>query len=398
MISLSTITSYTGANGVLLDAQQTGLKTVGFVHRLKSFFNIGDAREKNRATLNALKDAILTDPRFNTPDLQAEVERLFKNEHTFLAVDMSRIRGIMDKMARLADGSGAMLDRRVDLHLAAVLSPSGVNIPLERAMLMAHADLDDIALIAKRHVRNAAVGGSGVVDVATLVGEALDRCAMAIMNTAPLAQQPSPDDMKYVGRHLQHILMRPLDRTLRTKEEVAVYVSSAFDFARWAHDMAQRNIGCPLDASRAEREAAEHRIEQHKMAALEFACTVGERVGVRMFEVISDYVARLPLDAFGSLKRNSSAADIRTAIQSLAGHMAMHPLRGPNGTCPFDNLKATKALARYLATLVALRRLPDSMCDTICGKLHCSTVAEAMEDAIHDSILHGVYYRLDEND
>ena len=79
MISLSTITSYTGANGVLLDAQQTGLKTVGFVHRLKSFFGIGDAREKNRATLNALKAAVLTDPRFNTPDLQAERERLFKN-------------------------------------------------------------------------------------------------------------------------------------------------------------------------------------------------------------------------------------------------------------------------------------------------------------------------------
>ena len=123
MITLDTITSYSGANGILLNAQQTGLESAGFIHRLKSFFNIGDAREKNRETLNALKAAVLTDPRFNTEDLQAQVERLFKNEHTFLAVDMSRIRGIMDKMARLADVSGVMLDRRVDLHLAAILPP-----------------------------------------------------------------------------------------------------------------------------------------------------------------------------------------------------------------------------------------------------------------------------------
>ena len=108
MISLSTITSYTGANGVLLNAQQTGLESAGFVHRLKSFFGIGDAREKNRATLNALKDAILTDPRFSTQDdLKAEVERLFKQERTYLAVDMSRIRGIMQRVGKLADGSGA---------------------------------------------------------------------------------------------------------------------------------------------------------------------------------------------------------------------------------------------------------------------------------------------------
>ena len=117
MISLSTITSYTGSNGILLNAQRNGLESVGFVHRLKSFFGIGDAREKNRATLNALKAAVLTDPRFNTPDLQAEVERLFKNERTYLAVDMSRIRGIMQQVGKLADGSDvAMLDRRVDLH------------------------------------------------------------------------------------------------------------------------------------------------------------------------------------------------------------------------------------------------------------------------------------------
>ena len=376
MITLDTITRYAGANGVLLNAQQTGLESAGFVHRLKSFFNIGNAREKNRATLNALKDAVLTDPRFNTPDLQAEVERLFKNEHTFLAVDMSRIRGIMNKMVRLADGSGAMLDRRVDLHLAAVLPPPGVNTPLERAMLVAHADLDDIALIAKQHVRNAAAGGSGVVDVATLVGEVLGRCATAITRVAPLTRRPEPEDMKYAGHHLQHILMR-FDRTLRTNVEVADYVSNAFDFYRRAEDVTKS--------------------EPHARAALEFACTVGEKVDLEMFDRIHDYVANLPLDAFRNLSPKSTDADFSMAIGSLAGHMATHPFRGADGGCPFDNLKATKSLARYLANLVALR-LPEPLRVAICNRLDYPTAAKAMENAIHDAILHGNYIPLHEED
>ena len=378
MISLSTITSYTGSNGILLNAQRNGLESVGFVHRLKSFFGIGDAREKNRATLNALKAAVLTDPRFNTPDLQAEVERLFKNERTYLAVDMSRIRGIMQQVGKLADGSDvAMLDRRVDLHLAAVLPPPGVTEPLGRALLVAHADLDDVALIAKQHVRNAAAaGGSGVVDVARLVGEVLDRCATAIMSTAPLYKRSLHKDMKYAGHHLQHILMR-FDRTLRTDDEVADCVGHAFDFYRRACDVTKSG--------------------PHARAALEFACTVGEQVDVEMFDRVHDYVARLPLKALESLTRDSSTADVRTAIQSLASHMAAYPLPSPSGECPFDNLKATKSLARYLATLVSLR-LPDSVCDTIGNKLHHSTAARAMEDEIHSSILNGVYSRLDEQD
>ncbi len=376
MITLDTITSYSGANGILLNAQQTGLESAGFIHRLKSFFNIGDAREKNRETLNALKAAVLTDPRFNTEDLQAQVERLFKNEHTFLAVDMSRIRGIMNKMVRLADGSDASLDRRVDLHLAAILPPPGVNTPLGRALLVAHADLADIALIAKQHVRNAAADGSGVVDVATLVGEVLDRCAKAIISTAPLGRFQPYDDMKYAGHHLQHLLMR-FDRTLRTDDEVADYVSNAFDFYRKARDVTKS--------------------EPHAEAALEFACTVGEQVDLGMFDLIHNYVARLPLDAFRGLKRNSTTEDFDGAIQSFACHMAAQPLRGANGGCPFDNLKATKSLARYMANLVALR-LPEPLRVAICNRLDYPTAAKAMENAIHDSILHGNYSPLHEED
>ena len=399
MISLSTITSYTGSNGILLNAQRNGLESVGFVHRLKSFFNIGDAREKNRATLNALKDAILTDPRFSAQDdLKAEVERLFKNEHTFLAVDMSRIRGIMDKMARLADGSGAMLDRRVDLHLAAILPPPGVNSPIAKAMLVRYANLDDIVLIAKQHVRNAAYapGANGVVDVAKLVGEVLDRSVLAITSTTPLNRRHPIHLMKFAGQQLQHFLMGP-DRTLRTSGEVVDYVRNAFDFYRKARDVAMREMESPLLATLAEQEAAARSVGPHAKAALEFACTVGEQVDLGMFDLIHNYVARLPLDAFRGLKRNSTTEDFDGAIQSFACHMAAQPLRGANGGCPFDNLKATKSLARYMANLVALR-LPEPLRVAICNRLDYPTAAKAMENAIHDSILHGNYSPLHEED
>ena len=398
MITLDTITRYAGANGVLLNAQQTGLESAGFIHRLKSFFGIGDAREKNRATLNALKDAVLTDPRFNTPDLQAQVERLFKNEHTFLAVDMSRIKGIMNKMVRLADGSDAMLDRRVDLHLAAILPPPGVNSPIAKAMLVRYANLDDIALIAKQHVRNAACapGANGVVDVAKLVGEVLDRSVLAITSTTPLNRRHPIHLMKFVGQQLQHFLMGP-DRTLRTSGEVVDYVRNAFEFYRKARDVAMREMESPLLATLAEQEAAARSVEPRAKAALEFACTVGEKVDLEMFDRIHDYVANLPLDAFRNLSPKSTDADFSMAIGSLAEHMASHPFRGADGRCPFDNLKATKSLARYLANLVALR-LPEPLRVAICNRLDYPTAAKAMENAIHDAILHGNYIPLHEED
>ena len=377
-ISLTTITGYTGSNGVLLNAQGNGLESVGFGHRLKSLFGIGDARKKNQDTLDALKEAILTNPDFNTEDLKAQVERLFRNEHTFLAVDMSRIKGIMNKMTRLADGSTASLDRRVDLHLAAILPPPGVHSDLSKALLVRYANLTDVALIAKQHVRNAAyaAGGNGVVDVASLVGEVLKRSAVAIISTAPLYKRSLYKDMEYAGRRLQHFLMRP-DRTLRTEEEVVDYVGNAFDFSRKAHDVTKS--------------------EPHARAALEFACTVGEKVDLEMFDHIHDYVANLPLGAFRSLKRNSTDADFSMAIRSLTRHMASHPLCNADGVCPFDNLKATKSLARYLAKLVALR-LSEPLRAVFGNRLDYRSVAKVMEKAIHNSIINGDYGSLDKQD
>ena len=47
MISLNTITSFKGTGSVLLDANGTGLQSVGIKQHLKSFFNFGTARAEN---------------------------------------------------------------------------------------------------------------------------------------------------------------------------------------------------------------------------------------------------------------------------------------------------------------------------------------------------------------
>ena len=119
MISLNTITSYKGTGSVLLDANGTGLESVGFKQQLKSFFNVGDAQDKNRELLRAIRTAIRVDNRFSSTDIQDHADRLFAEVRTDRAIDVSRLKGIVQELENLALVSGSNIGKRVDLHVAA---------------------------------------------------------------------------------------------------------------------------------------------------------------------------------------------------------------------------------------------------------------------------------------
>ena len=119
MISLKTITSFKGTGSVLLDAQGTGLESVGVKQQLKSFFNVGNARDRNGDTLRAIRTAIRLDSRFSSTDIQEHADRLFAEIRTDRAIDVSRIKGIVQELKKLAHVSDSALRQRVDLHVAA---------------------------------------------------------------------------------------------------------------------------------------------------------------------------------------------------------------------------------------------------------------------------------------
>jgi len=80
-LTVDTIRNFGGVGNITLDQQKTGIeesKLQGF----KSFFNIGDARQKNAETLLAIHHAILNDPRFFSQSVQSEAARLLSQVRT----------------------------------------------------------------------------------------------------------------------------------------------------------------------------------------------------------------------------------------------------------------------------------------------------------------------------
>ena len=74
-LTVDTLRNLTGTGSITLDRQNDGL-VAGKHQSLRSFFNIGDARQQNVETLVAIHHAIANDPRFAAPDVRAEAAQL----------------------------------------------------------------------------------------------------------------------------------------------------------------------------------------------------------------------------------------------------------------------------------------------------------------------------------
>ena len=122
-ITLNTILQFAGNDRVLLNAQGTGLQSVNRMQRFKSFFNIGNARQKNAETLTAIHFAVLNDPRFAAKDLQLEAVRLLEEVRVDRALSAAQIKSIAQALDRLGSGTDAIMDERVKKCMAHVDMP-----------------------------------------------------------------------------------------------------------------------------------------------------------------------------------------------------------------------------------------------------------------------------------
>lgn len=100
-LTVDTIRNFAGGDGILLNSQG-GLDTVGKGQRFRSFFNIGDARQRNAETLTAIHHAIINDPRYFSVDVQAEAARLLSQVRTDRAVGTAEIKSIIDRLDKLS--------------------------------------------------------------------------------------------------------------------------------------------------------------------------------------------------------------------------------------------------------------------------------------------------------
>ena len=398
--SLNAINSYAGNGGILLNAQQTGLESAGFVHRLKSFFNMGDARAKNAATLNAIRTAVLSDPRFAPADLQAQAQRLLDDVRTDRAIDAWRIRGLVRALNRLADTTNpAALDRRVDLHMAAVgLSPDCTKYASE------------VTRLAKLRARQIAAAGNAV-DIADIVGKAIDTLKTAFVNAVGdeepknrladpgdrLAKRVDPRLADFAGRHLRMFAVGANHR-LRSDEEVADLVRLTAQFYAYANKKTSSLLSGRRDIAFGSPQYIAYK-RDYASAALKFMDTVGRPLAKNHFKPIRAYVGSISnaiemksreLTSYGTsfteAKVRELVDEVERQIQGLLITNARdEPLFGSDD-------KANRALARYVGRLISLS-LPDDTYDAIRTHLHVESVtgmfAQMAYVGIYQSV-HGV--------
>ena len=373
-ISLKTIKNYAGSGGVLLNAQQTGLESAGFFHRLKSFFNFGDAREKNRATLNAISTAVLSDPRFSSPDLQVQAQRLLDGVRTDRAIDVSQIKSLVKALKKLADPTNpAALDRRVDLHMAAVDLPSECT-----------KYASEVVRLAKLQARQIAAAGNPV-DVADIVGKAIDTLRTAIANSRGLEKRNDDERLADIaGRHLRMFAVGA-NHTLRSDEEVADLVRSTTEFYARAREAATDQLRDREDIGPSLRQHTYY-TRAYATAAVKFMDTVGRPLTPDHFEPIEAYASEMSDLIKGMLRANPTEAQVRTVVNGVERQMRRLHITNDEGEPLFGrDDDANRALARYVGRLISLN-LPDATRDAIRTNLQVDSVSGMFAQMAYVSI------------
>lgn len=360
-ISLNSIRQFSGSGSLVLDAQGTGLQSSKIAQHLRSFFDMGDARQKNAETLMAIHHAFLNDPRFATKDLQQQAAKLLADVRVDRAIDASQIKAIVKEMDRLANVTPQTLDERVKLQLAFTV----------RRFPILQFYTGEVANIATQQVRRAVAAGQNPVDVAGIVEEVSELAMTARSNTTDESKPSKHKLMDFAVAHLHQFVERS-DGTLRSKEEVVDAVRHTCDFY--------------TDAKDAKANSAD---------AFEFIDTVGRKLPKGLFAKIGAHV--LSMQAFLTRRLPPGSSPSEDIVKSIIGEFAANEVRfrpiykddSPYSTTPLfknDDHTACKAVARYEAKQLALV-LPGPVSDTICRGMHVQSVQEALEKAIYDAMV-----------
>lgn len=393
-VTLQTISLFNGTGGMVLNAKGDGFEAAGIGHRLKTFFGFSDAVKKNADTVQAIRDAILlaaaTEPAFSTTDLKATASRLLQEVRTDVVVDASRIKGIVSELTSLTARAGVVLDKRVDMHLAASGLPPELSNCAEQVTFISQQ-------VVRRH--DARIDPTKRTDVGLAVDFVANRCSFAVAQLSSLPERHSKEIADFVGKRLGQYLLRS-DGTLRPEQEVKDAGAFCCQASRGAYRLAREKGITDLYG---EIEFA----KPFEMAAAEFVTAVGRPVKPDFFGKIRDYVWNLPVKDYRSVAREV-ALDvrfgrrgertpelIRAAITKIAKQMVSEgPLLGDDGKPVFgDDVKAFEALERYMAKLVGLR-LSESfgvMDGLVCDMYQAQSLSEVFEKAVRDAIIKAKY-------
>lgn len=235
-LSLDAIRNFAGNDRILVDARTGTVQSENKLQRFKSFFDIGDARQRNAETLSMIHHAFLNDPRFASRDLQSAAVRMLAQVRTDRAIGAAQLRGIADELFRLSgEGAGngvdAVIRERVALHLAARGLPPLLDGIRERV----------VAFVADRIAADANVlAHPGSADVAGMANDLVDLCCAAAreLQNGPRGV-PDPRLLSVFGDNLGELLTDH-SGAVRPDQDIADRLGRVRDFFQAAVDRAEQ--------------------------------------------------------------------------------------------------------------------------------------------------------------
>ena len=324
-LSISDLRQFAGTDRMLLDRRSGTMQSVNKWQRFKSFFDIGDARQRNAETLVAIEHAFLNDPRFDGKCLQAELANLLGAVRTDRAIGAAQIRDILGAMDRLAD-SREGFDARVEAHVAARGMPDSLR-GFERQIL----DYVKEDVFAGRRSPN--------FDFAARIRKTIDGLDAAFSHAGADA------DLRDVLAHGPAIdaLLRGDDGTPAFRQSMLQRVDSFR--APVAHVVA-RSAAAPDPAAA-------------KRAGLELLGLLGKPVDPAVIDVVAAHGARYSLAPLAALGPGSTKDDIVRAAIALGRDMSAREIDWPDGVQPPDPADhETHSALRRFALQSAVMSLP----------------------------------------
>ena len=289
-LSIDSIRNFAGVGSITLDAQGTGIVSAS-MQGFKSYFNIGNARQKNAETIVALHQAIMNDPRFGAQNVQAEAVRLLAEVHAERAISATQIKDIIKQLDALAERN---VEERVEAHLAATPLPAwaaGHEAQISKLVTLAVAN----------HGYGAALAGP--------IGEVIDRIGMIV----GLAGNDS--DLKDLLFTSLHDILFESGTILASEERIQRRVDQ-FRANLAQFDACARQSADPVAVKR---------------FGVEFLTALGKPVAPVVIDTMDQFARKLPYKPLGTLGPQSSASDIIRVVHRMAETIRLNPLATPDG-------------------------------------------------------------------
>lgn len=302
-----------GTGNVVLD-KQTGTLTAEKGLRLRSFFNIGDARQRNAETLVAIHHAILNSPRYASDEVRNAAAALLGNIDTKRGITASQVKDLFSKLDAINSKEEA--ERRCTARLLSHRMPQwlrGHEIEIDKAIrsyVLAHAS----------H------GNYSGIDIRTHVDEAL------YLISAEVARAGADADMEDLIFSTLGSAMVKGDGTPITQQEFQRRAAGLRD------DLTHINARAQASSDPA----------AVKALGKEFILALGGPCDPAAFDAMDAYVSGLDLQGISSLKASSSTAEILAALQELGEKIDCSKIPYPAGVTGFNGGNETYLAMKYM--------------------------------------------------